>query len=95
MFHATNIKKDSDKGKYEHSGYGIAFDELGSWSFGNDFAINVITFGVDNSSSFHTDNRKNHILVLGEGPTNGFNAILVEQRKSLVLISEKQRQSFA
>ena len=26
-------------------------------------------FGVDNSSSSHSDNRKNNFLVLGEGPT--------------------------
>ena len=31
-------------------GYGMAFDGTGSWSFGNDFARNVVIFGVDNSS---------------------------------------------
>ena len=30
---------------------------------------NVIIFGVDNSSSSHSDNRKNIFLTLGEGPT--------------------------
>ena len=40
------------------SDYGIAFDGKGEWNFGNDFARNVIIFGVDNSSSYHTDNRK-------------------------------------
>ena len=29
----------------------------GSWSFNDDFARNVKIFGVDNSSSSHTDNR--------------------------------------
>ena len=51
-------------------GYGIAFDEVGSSSFGNDFAWNVIIFGFDNSSSSHTDNRKNNLLVQDEGPKN-------------------------
>ena len=35
---------------YVFSGYGIIFDRLSSWSFGNDFARNVLIFGVDNSS---------------------------------------------
>ena len=51
-------------------GYGIAFDEVGSSSFGNDFAWNVIIFGFDNSSSSHTDNRTNNLLVQDEGPTD-------------------------
>ena len=42
-----------------YSGYGVAFDDAGSWSFSNDIARNVLTFGVDNSSTFHTDNLKN------------------------------------
>ena len=32
-------------------------DGKGEWSFGNDYARNVI-FGVDNSSSCQTDNQK-------------------------------------
>ena len=46
LFGANNIVKISDKSKYEYSSYGIAFDGLGSWSFGNDFARNVVIFGV-------------------------------------------------
>ena len=30
---------------------------------------NVITFGVDNSSSVHVDNKNKNMLVLGEGLT--------------------------
>ena len=37
--------------------------------FDNDFARNVIIFGVDDSSSSHSDNHKNNFLVLGEDPT--------------------------
>ena len=32
-----------------------------------------MTFGVDNSSSSHSDNRNNNFLVLGEGPIYGIN----------------------
>ena len=33
-------------------------DGKGEWSFGNDYARNVVIFGVDNSSSCQTDNQK-------------------------------------
>ena len=46
--------------KWVYSGYGIAFDLADSWSFGNDFAWNAVSFGVDYSSSYHPDNHKNN-----------------------------------
>ena len=70
---AASIVKNSDKEKYVYSGYGIAFDGKGEWSFGNDYARNLIIFGVYNSSSSHADNLKNNFLVLGEGDTFGIN----------------------
>ena len=36
------------------------------WTFGNDFARNVVIFGVDDSSSSCSDNRKNNFLILGD-----------------------------
>ena len=56
MFGAFNIGKDYDKSKYAYSGYGMPFDWKGEWSFGNNFAKNIIILGVDNSSLSHTDN---------------------------------------
>ena len=35
------------------------------------FGRNVITFGADMSLSAHIDNKKNNILILGKGPTQG------------------------
>ena len=35
------------------------------------FGGNCIIFGVDMSSSVHVDNKKNNILILGEGPNQG------------------------
>ena len=64
MFGATKIVKNNDKAKQVYSGHGISFDGAGSWSFDNDFAKNVLIFGVDNSSSPHTDNHKNNFSVL-------------------------------
>ena len=56
-----------------YTGYGIAFDVGGSWSFDNDFARNVVIFGVDNRSSSHAGNGKNNLLVLDEGLTYDIN----------------------
>ena len=46
---------------------GIAFDGVGSWNSDNDDATDVIIFGVNSSSSYHTDSRKDNLLVLGAG----------------------------
>ena len=40
FFNATNILKNSDKGKYVYSGYGITFDSGGTCSFGIDINSN-------------------------------------------------------
>ena len=39
------------------------------FSLGNEIIRNVITFGVDTSSSPHIDNKKKDFLILGKGPT--------------------------
>ena len=51
--------KTNSKEKWVYNGYEIAFDGKGSWSFSNDYARNVVIFGVDTSSSSHINNRKN------------------------------------
>ena len=78
-----------------YSGYGITFVIASEWSFHNGTARNVIIFGVDNSSPSHSENRKNNLLILGNGPTFGINGNLVHQRKNLVLILLKQILNFA
>ena len=52
-----------------YSGYGIAYHGAGLQNFDNDFAKNVLIFGIDNSSSADTDNSKNIFLLLGEDQT--------------------------
>ena len=73
LFRPTSAVKTSDKENYIYRGYGITFGSAGSWSFEDNFARNVIIFGADNSSSPHSDNRKNNFLILGQGPTYGIN----------------------
>ena len=86
--------KNNDKEKYLYSGYRIAIDGKGDWSFGNDSARNIITLGVDNSLPSHTD-LKNDSLILREGPIFGIMESLVQQKNNLILTLLKQRQSIA
>ena len=51
--------------------------------FSNAFARNVVIFGVDNSSSYHTNNWKLNFLILGERPTDGVNEITGAAGESL------------
>ena len=60
----------------------------------NDSTRNVVIFGVDNSSSSHTDNR-NFFLVLGERPTFGINVRHGIAEQKLVLPFVKQMQNLA
>ena len=64
-----------------HSGYGIAFHVEISWSLNDDFARNVIIFGVDYSSSSHNNNLKNDFLILGTADTIGINGIFGAREK--------------
>ena len=71
MFATAKLVRNPIKSKSSYNSRKIAFDGEGEWICGNDYAKNVVIIGVDNSSSSHTDNRKNNFLVLGEGPTFG------------------------
>ena len=66
LFGATNIVKNSEKEKDVYSDYRISFDGKVERSCGNDYARNVIIFGIDNSSSSHADNLKKFFLILAE-----------------------------
>ena len=69
---AVSLTKNTDIDRYGYSGYGIAFDRHGIFSFpGTGLGRNVIMFRVDMSSSTKTDNRKKDILILGKGPAQG------------------------
>ena len=77
-----------------YSGYRIAFDGKGTWRFGDDYARNVVIFGVDNSSSSHTDNQKNKFLVLSEGDTSGVNGSFVAPEKKFCINFTKAKTIF-
>ena len=56
MLGTVKLVRNAIKSKFLYIGRGAAFDGESSWSFGNDYARNVVIFGADNSSLSHTDN---------------------------------------
>ena len=69
---AVSITKNADIDKNKYSGYGIGFDRTGLYLLASGrFGRNVITFGIDMSSSVRIDNKGTDILILGKGPTQG------------------------
>ena len=48
----------------------------------------VVTFGVKNSSSSHTENRKNYFLVLSKGPTDDINGSVGTAEKNFSINSK-------
>ena len=80
--------------KYVYSGYRTAFDGKGEWSFDNDYARNVIIFGVDNSSPSHADNLKNNFLILGEGDNISNNGSFGAPEKKLSINFTKLNTKF-
>ena len=69
----SNLKAIADTANFysrsenEYEGYGICFDEGGSFTSGNiTNGRNVLVFGVDMSFSTHSTNKTNNIYVLGK-----------------------------
>ena len=58
------MTKNADVDKYKYSGYGLAFDKRGSFSFpGGGYGKNVIIFGADLNSSSHIGNKGKDINI--------------------------------
>ena len=67
LFGAMEITKNADTSKYKYKGYGICFDEGGTFSKGNiNNGRNVLIFGVHESSLVHANNKVNNIFVRGD-----------------------------
>ena len=94
LFGAVTLTENADIGKYGYSGHGIGFDRKSAFPFpgGIGFSQNVISFGVDMSSSVHVDNKKKDILIFGKGPTQGSGHILtVEKMYSINFTVTKEK----
>ena len=81
LFSVMEITKNADTSKYNCKGYGIYFDEGGT--FGHTIregnfdhttnARNVLIFGTDMSFSVHATNRANNMYVMGGAFVQGIN----------------------
>ena len=81
FFGADTLTKNADIDKYKYSAYEIGFDWHGGFSSrGIGLGSNLIIFGEDMSSSTKIDNRKNDILILGKGPTQGLEHTLSAEK---------------
>ena len=68
MLGAVKLTKNNNPNKYSYLGYEIGFDSRSIFSIPNfDWGKNVFIFGVDMSSSVHTNNKNKNILILGKG----------------------------
>ena len=74
LFGSMQITKNADTSKYEYKGYGICFNEGGTFSKGNiTNGRNVLIFGVHENSLIHANNKANNIFVMGDGFVQGIN----------------------
>ena len=82
LFGAIEITKNADSSKYKYKGFGICFDEGGSFSKVNiSNGRNVLIFGVDESSLVHANNKANHIYVMGDLFVQGINGTTLYAEK--------------
>ena len=82
LFGAMEITKNADTSKYNYKGYGICFDEGGTFSKGNiNDGRNVLIFGVHEYSLVHANNKANNIYVMGD--------LFVQEINDTTLYAEK------
>ena len=90
LFGAMQIIKNTYTSKYNYKGYGICFDEGGSFDHtrreGNfdhtTNARNVLIFGVDMSGSIHATNKANNIYAIGKDFIQGINGTTIYAEKN-------------
>ena len=81
MLVAVKLDTIADLYKYGYSGYGIGFDARSQFSRADgSWGKIVVSFGVDNSSFVHVDNKKKDILVLGEGLPQRLDDTMIQQK---------------
>ena len=75
LFGGVKITKNTtDTSKHKYEGYGICFDEGGTFSKGNiSDGKNVLIFGVHENSLVHKNNKENNIYVMGDLFVQGIN----------------------
>ena len=94
LFGNIKITKNTDPDKFSYPGYGIGFDSHLVYSIPNfDWGKNSIIFGVDMSSSVHTDNKNKDILILSKGTIRGlYNTTLTAEAQRSINFSRSGRK---
>ena len=70
LFGAVKVTKNADPHKYKYSGCDKGFYSLSQFSWTDWSKGKKLTFGGNNSSSVHIDDRNKNILVLSEDQHN-------------------------
>ena len=91
MFGEVKLTKHINIDLHKYSWYGVGFDRKGVFSIGDEVGRNMIIFGVDMSSSTHTNNEKKDILILGKGPTQGLEHTPAAEKLYLINLLSKIR----
>ena len=82
LFGSMQITKNVDTSKYKYKGYGICFDEGGTFGIGNiRNGRNVLIFGVHECSLAHANNKANNIFIMGDGFVQGINDTTLYAKK--------------
>ena len=82
LFGSMQITKNADTSKYKYKGYGICFDEGGTFGIGNiSNGRNVLIFGVHESSLVHANNKANNIFIMDGGFVQGINGMTLFAEK--------------
>ena len=82
LFGSMQITKNADTSKYKYKGYGICFDEGGTFGIGNiRNGRNVLIFRVHESSLAHANNKANNIFIMGDGFVQGINDTILYAEK--------------
>ena len=83
LFGGVKITKNAtDTSKHKYEGYGICFDEGGTFSKGGiNNGRNILIFGVHDNSLVHANNKANNIYVMGD--------LFVQDINDMTLYAEK------
>ena len=83
LFGAMEITKNAETSKYKYKGYGVCFDEGGTFSMGNiNNGRKVLIFGVGERSLGHSNNKANNIYVMGDDIVQGINNTILYAEKT-------------
>ena len=82
LFGAVKITKNSNTSKNNYEGYGMCFDEGGTFTKGNiSNGKDIIIFGADMSFSIDANNRANNIYMPGDFLVQGVNGTSIYAEK--------------